>query len=54
MIATFEAVFVEEPVFTVDFAPEQNGFTASFESITNVVPKNYGLITWNGTTLTVS
>lgn len=53
MTATFEAVFVEPSAFTVDFN-EPDGFTAAFEPIYNRVPKNYGLITWNGTTLTVS
>lgn len=53
MTATFEAVFVEPSAFMADFT-EQRGFTATFEPIYNRIPSNYGLITWNGTTLTVS
>ena len=31
-----------------------NGKTATGDIIINPIPRNYGLITWNGTTLTVS
>lgn len=39
----FEAVFEESDNFAVDFA-----------EVIERVPSNYGLITWNGTILTVS
>lgn len=33
---------------------ETNGYTMPTDIVVNPIPSNYGLITWNGSTLTVS
>ena len=52
----FEMTFQEQESFTITFCGEK-AFDTEFENVVVVVgpiPSNYGLITWNGTILTVS
>lgn len=53
-MATFNATFQTDGDFAIQFEENENLFSADFENVIEKVPSNYGLITWNGTTLTVS
>ena len=51
--ATFEVKFGESNEINVSMETEKT-FGVDFDNVIIKVPKNYGLITWNGTVLTVS
>lgn len=55
---TFERAEYEGPYTVVPGAVTQvlntRGFAMAEDVIVEAIPSNYGLITWNGTTLTVS
>lgn len=51
--ATFDVKFDSTKEITTTMSTNEL-FGATFTEVIEKVPKNYGLITWNGTVLTVS
>lgn len=50
----YEGEYVVEPLYQEDTVLQTAGFVMAQNVVLKRIPKNYGLITWNGVVMTVS